>query len=71
MALLLSTLLLAADASSGQGADPDKGPGVALIIGIVVLVALVLAVLWWFIVRRPRTRPQPEGTHDRGDVGRI
>lgn len=73
---MLATLLIFAAEGTGQGGQPDTGPGILLIIGIAVLIALVFAALVWLITSRNRkARGQDagrdEGSHPSGRVGRL
>ena len=68
------TLLIAASGSGEAGTPtPDKGPGIALIIGIVIALIVLFALLFTFIARRSRRTTTEHGTHERGEggVGRL
>ena len=68
MTTLLSLLVLAQ--GSGQGDIPDKGPGILIIVGVVLLVILVIGAVWTFAARRGSRVPREE-PHRRGHAGRV
>ena len=58
MAALFSLLVLAQ--GSGQGDAPDTGPGILLILGVVVAVVLVIGAVWIVAARRGSRMPRSE-----------
>jgi nitrate reductase gamma subunit len=73
MAAALLTFVLAAEAS-GTGSEPDKLGGVAIIVGVVIVMAIVIGVAWLLLTRaarrNQRTVAQPE-PHEEGQVGTL
>ncbi len=60
---MTALLILAADR---QGQDPGGFWGVGVIIGTVVLVAIILALVYLFLLRRTRRERTAQGTHRAG-----
>lgn len=42
---------------SGQGDAPDTGPGLLIILGVVVVIVALIAAVWTFVARRGSSVP--------------
>lgn len=68
-------LLVFAQDTGPRNDSPDEGLGIGIILGIVVLVVLALAALWFLFGVYDRRRREkvgdPEESHPPGRVGRL
>lgn len=53
----MDAFLLVLAQGSGQGDAPDTGPGILIILGIVVAIVAIVAAVWTFAARRGSSVP--------------
>lgn len=53
----MDALLLVLAQGSGQGDAPDAGPGILIILGVVVAIVALIAAVWTFAARRGSSVP--------------
>ncbi len=63
MPAVAALLVLAGDR---QGQDPGGGWGILVIVGTVILAALVLAGIYFLLIRRTRRERTSQGAHRAG-----
>jgi hypothetical protein len=58
-------------AASGTGHNPSTAGGIAIIVGVVVLAALVIGLACWFLITATRRNRavQNDATHSYEDLG--